>query len=166
MRDVGEREPEIQRLKAILKELKDMEEIRELKARYCYLMDERRWDELQEVWTEDAVVDFGSWGVFRGKEAIDKFYKESSAPLSFVVHMAHNPLIEVQGDSAWGEWYLTSQATLAPTRQAVWIMGRYHDWYQRVGGRWKIKSMKLDLKYYTPYEEGWAKTPFIAIAAQ
>jgi ketosteroid isomerase-like protein len=156
---------EIKRLKDILEELKDIKEIKKLKARYCYVLDERRWDELLEVWAEDAVVEFGAWGVFKGKEAIDKFYKASSASLSFVVHIAHNPIIEVRGDSASGQWYLTSQVTVAATNQAAWIMGRYHDQYQREGNQWKIKSMKLDLKYHTPYGEGWAKTPFMTTTA-
>ena len=152
---------EIKRLKAILEELRDIEEIKKLKAGYCYLMDQRRWDEILEVWAENPVVDFGPSGVFKGKEAIDKFYKEMTAPLSFFVHIAHNPVIEVQGDSAWGQWYLTSQVTVAATSQAAWMMGSYHDQYQRVGKEWKIKSIKLELKYFTPYEEGWGKAPFL-----
>ncbi len=158
---------EIKGLRAVVQELKDIEEIKQLKARYCYLVDERRWDELAELWTEDAVAHYGFWGDFSGKEEImEKFFRGMVEPAaSFFVHMVHNPVIKVQGDFATGSWYLTAQSTstFTGTNQAVWVMGRYDDEYQRVGGAWKIKVLNFEFKYFTPYEEGWAKTPFMQL---
>ncbi len=37
-------------------------------------------------------------------------------------------------------------------------MGIYEDRFKRVRGAWKISSLKFEFKYYTPYEDGWAKT--------
>ena len=31
--------------------------------------------------------------------------------------------------------------------------------FRREGGVWKIASLAFDFKYYSPYEDGWAKTP-------
>jgi hypothetical protein len=156
---------EIKRLTAVLEELRDIEAITQLKARYCYLVDERRWDELAELWTEDAVGDYDFWGIYRGKQEImQKLFREVfDAAASFFVHMVHNPLIKVRGDSATGDWYLTAQSTTAGSNQAMWVMGRYDDEFQRVGGEWKIKSLKFKFKYFTPYEEGWGKTPMMTL---
>jgi len=154
-------------LRAILEELRDLEAIKTLKARYCHLVDARSWDELHKLWTEDAVCDYGFFGSYNGRDQImDKFFRELVASAaSFMVHMVHNPVIEVNGDRASGSWYLTSQTTIQPANQAVWVMGIYRDEFVRVGGEWKISALRFEFKYYTPFEDGWAKTPMWEIPA-
>jgi hypothetical protein len=152
---------EVEELKATLNELKDIEALKKLKARYCHLLDARQWNELAELFTEDATCDYGFFGVYNGRaEIMNKFFRELvDSASSFMVHMVHNPLIEVRGDSASGTWYLTAQTTMQPVNQAVWVMGIYRDQFRRVNQQWKLSSLKFEFKYYTPYEDGWAKTP-------
>ena len=148
-------------MKLMLQNLTDIEALKQLKARYCHLVDAADWDALDTLWTEDAVCDYGFFGCYKGRtEIMDRFFRNlvsNAAPFS--AHMVHNPLIEVQGDRASSCWYLTAQTTLQAQNQAIWVMGIYHDEHQRVGNDWKISSLKIDFKYYTPFEEGWAKTP-------
>jgi hypothetical protein len=152
---------EFEELKATLNELKDIEALKKLKARYCHLLDGRRWNELAELFTEDATCDYGFFGVYNGRaEIMNKFFRELvESASSFMVHMVHNPLIEVRGDSASGTWYLTAQTTMQPVNQAVWVMGIYRDQFKRVDQQWKLSSLEFEFKYYTPYEDGWAKIP-------
>ena len=151
----------IDQLRAALRHMQDVEAIKTLKARYCHLVDARKWDELEELWTDDAVCDYGFFGSYQGrKEIVNKFFRELvDSASSFMVHMVHNPLVEVHGDEASGSWYLTAQTTIEPFKQAVWVMGIYQDRFKRVGRVWKLSSLKFEFKYYTPYEDGWAKTP-------
>jgi hypothetical protein len=152
---------ELEQLKAAVGELRDLEAIRSLKARYCHLVDGRRWDELAELWTDDAVCDYGFFGRYEGpEEIVRRFFGELvDSVSSFMVHMVHNPLIELDGDRATGRWYLTAQTTIQPANQAVWVMGFYDDEFRRVDGTWKIRSLAFEFQYYTPFEDGWAKTP-------
>lgn len=152
---------ELEELKATLNELRDIEALKSLKARYCHLVDARQWNELAELFTEDATCDYGFFGVYNGRDEImNKFFRELvESASSFMVHMVHNPLIEVRGDSASGTWYLTAQTTMQPVNQAMWVMGIYRDQFKRVNQEWKLSSLKFEFKYYTPYEDGWAKTP-------
>lgn len=152
---------EVEDLKATLNELKDIEALKKLKARYCHLVDARQWSELAELFTEDATCDYGFFGVYNGRaEIMNKFFRELvESASSFMVHMVHNPLIEVRGDSALGTWYLTAQTTMQPVNQAVWVVGIYRDQFKRVDQQWKLSSLEFEFKYYTPYEDGWAKTP-------
>jgi hypothetical protein len=152
---------ELEQLKAVVNELRDTEAIKDLKAKYCHLVDAGRWDELAELWTEDATCDYGFFGVYHGRdEIVKKFFGELVASAaSFNAHMIHNPQVELAGDRAKGSWYLTAQTTIQPANQAVWVMGIYRDEFERVDGSWKIKSLAFEFKYYTPFEEGWAKTP-------
>ena len=152
---------ETEELRAILNELRDIETIKRLKARYCHLVDGSRWDDLAELFTEDAICDYGFFGLYEGRDQIvNKFFRELvSSAASFNAHMVHNPIIDVRGDTASGAWYLTAHTTIQPANQAVWVMGIYHDEFRRVAGEWKLSSLKFEFKYYTPYEDGWAKTP-------
>ena len=144
-----------------LKYLKDLEAIKALKSKYCHLVDSQRWDELAELWTEDATCDYGFFGCYSGRdEIVNKFFGELvSSVSSFMAHMIHNPLIELRGDQASGSWYLTAHTTIQPANQAVWVMGLYRDEFKRIDGNWKISSLNFEFKYYTPFEDGWAKTP-------
>lgn len=152
---------ETEDLRAILNELRDIEAIKRLKARYCHLVDASRWDELADLFTEDAICDYAFFGSFEGRDRIvNKFFRELvSSASSFNAHMVHNPVIDVRGDTASGTWYLTAHTTIQPANQAVWVMGIYHDEFRRVAGEWRLSSLKFEFKYYTRYEDGWAKMP-------
>ncbi len=152
---------ELDELAATIQQLKDINDIKQLKSRYCHLVDAGNWDELETLWSEDAMCDYGFFGAYTGRaEIMNDFFRGQVASVSsFNAHMVHNPIIEVAGDCASACWYLTAHTTLRPHNQAVWVMGVYHDQYQRIGGDWKITSLKVDFKYFSPFEEGWAKTP-------
>lgn len=149
-------------LKATIQELKDIQDIKQLKSRYCHHVDTANWDELDKLWTEDALCDYAFFGSYKGREDImGTFFRGLVANASsFNAHMLHNPVIEVDGDNALAKWYVTAHTTVQPLNQAVLMLGVYDDQYQRVDGIWKISSTKVEFKYFTPFEEGWAKTPF------
>ena len=152
-------------IEAAVAELMDIEAVKKLKAQYCYFVDEGKWDDLDDLWTEDAVCDYGFFGRYEGKSQImGTFFRQLVASAAtFSAHMVHNPIIDMGKDAASVIWYLTAQTTVK--NQAVWVMGIYHDKYVKVNGAWKISSLKFDFKYYTPFEEGWAKTPMWVIPA-
>lgn len=74
------------------------------------------------------------------------------------MHMCHNPVIEVNGDKAKGEWYFDGPITHAPTNRALWMAGKYEDEYVKVQGEWKFNKLICKIYYRTPYDEGWVKT--------
>ena len=70
--------------------------------------------------------------------------------------------IEVDGDTATGQWYLFIPCIHANgSEQAVWGSLRYDEEYVRVNGEWKFKSQTLTEFFRTPFDEGWAKTRFM-----
>ncbi|RLQ21069.1 nuclear transport factor 2 family protein [Seongchinamella sediminis] len=148
-------------IRTLLHKLADIEALKQLKARYCHLVDAADWDALDALWMEDATCDYGFFGRFQGRSSImDGFFrKQVSEASSFNAHMVHNPLIEVHGDRASGSWYLTAHTTQQPGNRAIWVMGIYHDEFQRVETEWKIASLRFEFKYFTPFDEGWARTP-------
>ncbi|NQT74819.1 MAG: nuclear transport factor 2 family protein [Chloroflexi bacterium] len=152
-------------LEARIKVLEDIEEIKKLKATYCYLCDAglddpKNRDELISHFTKGAKVDFGlgEGSHFEGPEGLKVFFGEVvPGAVSFCIHMVHNPIIEVDGDRATGRWYYEAPTTDTSTGVAQWMMGTYFEEYVREDGRWKFDSIKTKWNYISPYNEGWAK---------
>jgi len=151
----------LKELEARIRVLEDIEAIKKLRARYCFYADDFKQDEWVSLFAEDAKVDFGLMGTYEGKEGITAFFRDVVAVSgSFYLHMCHNPFIEVDGDRARGRWYFEVPATLRGTEQALWLGGKYEEEYVKVRGEWKFKFLRAVFDYMTPYEAGWAKTPF------
>ena len=144
--------------------LEDIEAIKQLKSKYGYDIDERNWDKVVDFFSEDASVDFGSFGKYEGKKAIEQFFKETFPPVSsFSVHMSQDPIIEVQGNRAKGKWYLHESATFTAGNSAVWGAITYEDEFVKENGKWKCKFCLVRFIYLTPYEKGWVKQRMIGV---
>ncbi len=141
--------------------LEDIEAIKRLKRRYCaYCDDNYDADALAELFTEDAVWDGGDRGYNKGREEIRDFFKRAPQRLPFAIHMVMNPIIEVDGDTGTGTWYLFQPCTFADGDRAVWGAARYDEEYVRAGGQWKFQSLTLTSHFWTPFDQGWVKTRF------
>ena len=146
-------------LEARIRRLEDIEAIKKLKATFAYLIDTGDWQGAANLFTEDAILDSGALGHCEGKAEIAKFLRDNLPQIfSFTVHMYHNPVIEVKGGKATGEWYYKVPATHASTNRALWVVGKYEDEYVKVGGEWKFKTWVSKTCFATPYDEGWVKT--------
>jgi len=149
--------------------LKDIEKIKILKARYCYLADAAisgdltKYDEFMGLFTEDARVEFVGFGVYQGKPAVSQFYREVVHSLwSYASHMVMNPVIEVNGSKASGIWRLHCVATTRKSNRAVWIQGNYAEEYVKTGGAWQWQSIVFKGDFYTPFDEGWVRTKMMS----
>jgi hypothetical protein len=153
---------EIQALARRVQRLEDIEAIKKLKARYCALCDQQYDPEgLAGLFIEDGVWDAGEkFGRHVGRRAIAEFFRGVSRDITFAAHMVLNPIIEVNGDVATGQWYILMPATLQG-QQAAWLLAQYHEEYVRVGGEWKYRHLRADIKFFSPYEKGWAVAPFL-----
>jgi uncharacterized protein (TIGR02246 family) len=149
-------------LQARLRKLRDIDEIKLLKARYAAACD-RNYDAdaVAELFTEDAVWDGGKFGKAEGRENIRRFFHHAPALFSFAIHNVMNAQIEVDGARATGVWHLIQPATCEPGRQAVWLAAVYHDEYALIGGKWLFKHLKVESNFLTTYEDGWAKRRFV-----
>jgi hypothetical protein len=150
-----------------VRRLEDIEEIRKLKATYCFLCDAGLEDknvreELISHFIADARIDFGLGPAskFQGREGLEVFFGQVvPGAVSFCMHMVHNAIIEVDGDRATGKWYYEAPTTDAGSGRAQWMAGTYLEEYVREDGRWKFVSIDTQWKYISPYDEGWAKNP-------
>ena len=141
-----------------LQALEDIEAIRQLKVRYCHSVDAYDAETTASFFTEDAVFDVGARGRCEGRQQVLEFFKGSRERLPFFVHMLLNPIIDVDGDTATGSWYLLQASTVGQTNEAVWGCARYDDEYVRVDGKWMFKNVTVTMFFWTPFDQGWVKT--------
>lgn len=141
-----------------LRWLADIERIKQLKARYAAACDDGYDpDRLAELFTEDAVWDGGFMGRAETRDGIRAFFANASTQVGFAVHGLSNPIIEVKGDHATGQWYLFQPMTLKDTDRAFWFCARYEDEYVRTGEGWKIRHTRVIARAFSPYELGFAR---------
>src|SRR5450759_257723 len=118
-----------------LQHLLDIEEIKQLKARYFRLMDTKDWAGFTALFTDDAVLDAAG-----------------------TVHHGHMPEITITGpDSATGIWamfdYLTFPGDGPP--KGLQGYGHYHEEYRRVDGSWRIQHVVLTRLRVDPLAGGF-----------
>src|SRR5262252_9545617 len=134
--------------RAMLQRLLDIEEIKQLKARYFRTLDRREWQEWGQVFARDARLEVPEGNVDeRGREAI---VASVSAALegTRTVHHGHMPEIEITGpDTARGVWamfdYVEWPATGVGERVGLRGYGHYLEEYVREDGRWRIQRSHL-----------------------
>jgi hypothetical protein len=132
----------------LLRMLADIEAIKQLKARYFRLMDQKKWDEWAMVFAEDAHLVVPEGGVDeRGRAAV---VASVSGVLEGVrtVHHGHMPEIEITGaDTARGTWAMFDYVEFPQGANAARIglqgYGHYTEQYVREDGEWRIASLLL-----------------------
>src|SRR6266851_5157847 len=80
--------------------------------------------------------------------------------LTSTLHYVMNPIIEVDGNRATGNWLLLEPCTFVQDNQRAWGAGRYEEQFLKVGGEWKLKRLKLVSSFWNPHEQGWVKRRF------
>lgn len=126
--------------------LKDIEAIKQLKARYCRFLDAKDWTAWRGIFTDDFVSDTTGAGgqlIVSADDFITLVKKFLGKPKQVTAHHVHAPEIEL---------------TSATTAKGIWALedfvrfgfginlrgyGHYHETYEKVDGRWLIKSSTL-----------------------
>ncbi len=141
-----------------IEELLIIEELRTLRQAYSAYYDTQDIDNLVELFTEDAVCEFGkNYGVWRGRQEIRANYLESFKAVGSsmdALHVITNPWIKLTGkNEAHGRCYLidlltrqkpvTGLATPGGHGNPLLYLGIYEDDYRKVGDTWLISHTTL-----------------------
>lgn len=84
-----------------LQEVSDRMEIQDLMVRYCYAVDDRQYDALDAIFTQDAIIDYGEMVGFKGSLAETKaFLIASLGQVPMAQHAVSTTEYRIDGDSA------------------------------------------------------------------
>ena len=173
--EVQELEAKIKQLESHIAKLDDIEEIKKLQKIYGYYLDYSKWDEIVDLFSDDAEsVEISDSGVYLGKAGIRRCYqvlqkKGEETPDGHRLSGIMRTTMQVQGvvdinpdgKTAKGRWQ-TIMCLAFPENGVVkplWGSNIYENEYVKENGKWKFKRLHAYLVFRTPYEDGWVKTP-------
>ncbi|MCJ9751062.1 nuclear transport factor 2 family protein [Neorhizobium sp. BETTINA12A] len=136
-----------------IEQLNGIEDIKQLKARYCRLIDQKQWNELEADFVADATIEIaGAPGGaddtqrFSSAHAFIEGLRQLMGPL-VSVHQVHAPEIEIlNADTAQGTWTISDRLVF-PDGNPLKILqgwGIYHETYKKVSGSWRFASVRLE----------------------
>jgi hypothetical protein len=134
---------------ARLQQLLDIEEIKQLKARYFRTLDRKDWDGFGQVFAREAVLEVPEVDmVVNGRDAIAASVGGALVGTR-TVHHGHMPEIELTGtNTARGIWamfdYVEWPASDSGERVGLQGFGHYVEEYVREDGRWHIARSRLE----------------------
>jgi ketosteroid isomerase-like protein len=146
---------EVERNEARLRRLEDLEEIRLLRMRYHYYVNERVMREAAVLYTEDAYVEFQSLKGVKGRAEIEAFYDSLNGNVDSISQFVANHMVTVEGDEATGVCY--ADARYAQQGQSIIASIRYDDKYRRTAEGWRFSEMIVKIRFAVPLTQGWAQ---------
>jgi hypothetical protein len=126
--------------------LAEIEELKQLKARYCRLLDTKDWTGWRALFADDFVSDTAAAGglVITGADEFVAFVRKTlGRPSRPTAHQVHTPEITLtSATTATGIWALQDVVRFAPGTTMVGY-GHYHETYEKIDGQWRIASSRL-----------------------
>ena len=154
--------PTIAGLEQQATQLADIEAVKRLQRAYGYYLDRSDWDNIVDLLTDDATLEYGPAGVFVGKaHARALLYsigygKSGLQPQQIREHVQMQPVITIapDGQTAKGRW--RAIVLLGQFHQyARWQTGPYENEYRKDHGVWKISRIHWVETFTVPEQGGW-----------
>ena len=150
----------------------DLSHIEKLQRAYGYYVDKGLWEDLSELFTENAVANYPA-GVFVGRQSIrEHLYMNVGGHQIGDIglgngrlydHMNIQPVVHIDagGLTAHGRWRAFAMFG-SPGGGATWAEGVYEMQYTKEHGVWKISKLDYYSGFGAPYKTGWAAPPAAA----
>lgn len=125
--------------------IEDLEAIKKLHQNYIKLMDNIRYDEVPDLFTDDAEVEVRNSGVKKGKKQLAEIYQmikgfyKGGVP-RHIGHFCVEPDITVKGNIAKGTWLVYFFDSVP---KQSWVQGINECEYRKVKGKWYISKLKF-----------------------
>jgi hypothetical protein len=124
-------------------DLVEIELIKQLKYKYLRCLDQKLWDDLDQVLTPDCVARYsGGKYSFDGRDAIKEFLVTSMGSTDFLsAHRCVHPEIELtSATTATGIWSLFDHVIILEHDVNVSGSAWYHDDYVKTDDGWRIAN--------------------------
>lgn len=148
-----------------IEQLLEIDAIKELRYLYSHFYDGNRLDDLIDLFTDDAVCEFGPnfGGDWVGKAFIRARYHDflhgSARAVHSQMHAVTNPWIRLlSATEASGRWYQLNLNVSEGAANPLTLFGIYDDVYRKVDGDWKIHRTRIDFL--------WPKREFYGLRSE
>ncbi len=143
----------------------DYNQLRNLQRIYGFYFDQALWDQVTDLFSDDATLEVGQNGVYVGRTSIRRYYygltggRQGLATGELNIQSQLSPVITLaaDGQSAKARWRILAQDGIYE-KEANWGSGVYENEYVKQNGVWKIRKLALFPRFHAPYEGGWTRT--------
>ncbi|MEY4269644.1 MAG: hypothetical protein RLZZ58_860 [Pseudomonadota bacterium] len=129
-----------------LQDMSDRFEIQDLMVGYCYAVDDRDFDALDQFFTDDAVIDYTEMVPFKGTLAETKaFLRASLAPITMFQHAISTTQYMIDGDVAETRTVCSNPMVVAGDDgqpQTLFFGLWYIHQFRRTAGGWRISGLR------------------------
>lgn len=132
-------------------EISDRFQIQDLLADYCHAIDTQQFDLLDDIFTEDAFIDYTAVGGAKGNLSETKAYLvKALEKFSGMQHMLGLPQIRIEGDKASARTICFNPMVLQKDGAPhVFFVGIWYvDELVRTGAGWRIKHRAEEFSYF------------------
>jgi ketosteroid isomerase-like protein len=127
-----------------LRRLLDRTAIVEVIHAYCDHVDRVDVDALVDLFTEDAVLDYGNSALFEGRAALrDLFGNRLGVDRATNHHCSTERVLAYDGTTAETVAYVYAFHEVLETGQHLHVWGRYEDSFRLDGDTWRISSRRI-----------------------
>ena len=128
-----------------LQEISDRMEIADLLARYSAAIDGRQWDDLDRLFTADAVIDYSEMGGIRGSLVEQKEFLASVMPgFAGFQHLTATSTFDIDGDVANVRTICFNPMVVTDEQQVLFCGLWYRDVLVRTPDGWRIRERHED----------------------
>ena len=159
----------MQSLEQRIQQLEDIEAIRYLKHYYfCHCVDlgvagdASVAEKIASRLTDDVALDFTGMPLFEGRNAVLQFLTVTVPDLiSWCQHRVLNEVIDVEGDTARGVWYVDCpvvyrEGKIPELSGSCMVTGRYEEEYRRQNGLWHWSKIVALVDVQQSFEINWS----------
>jgi hypothetical protein len=152
----------LDRLEIEVTRAEDVRAIRKLQRAYGYYADRGLWDDLADLFADNAIANYPSGG-FDGNASIRAMFvqnlgqgKAGLAEGRIYNHTILQPVVDLapDGATATGRWRVLGMLGRFPG-SATWADSLYRFDYVKQGGHWKIKELTAYAGSGGGYDQGW-----------
>jgi hypothetical protein len=160
-------EARVAALEARVGVVEDVQDIYNLQNAYGYYLDRSLFDDVADLFADDAVVEINARGVYKGKNVRNLFKGAMGGGvngLSFGrinTHMQLQGVVHVDpdGQTAKGRWrsfaMLGTAGRDGRPGSSMWSQGPYEITYRKVNGKWMFQTLRWDPEINADFHAGW-----------
>ncbi|MFI0419766.1 nuclear transport factor 2 family protein [Spongiactinospora sp. 9N601] len=154
-------------LKQLTKRVAELEAVRDLtslRAEFHRCLNNKEWDALAALFTDEAHLDYGEYGQAHGSKEVRDYYGRlleqirdmRNATAIALKNFVHGHQVRVlDGETATGVCFFEEQIRFNKDSMAFSSIGQFSDEYVRRGDRWYFAKVVLDHYWVVPDNDGW-----------
>jgi hypothetical protein len=145
-------------------QVRDSNDIKRLQRAYGYYIEKGLWDEVTNLFSDNATLEIARDGVYAGKTRIHDYFMTLGGGQQGLMQGQLNEQLQLMPVVTLGEDGTTAKARwrnimLAGQlgEKALWGEGPFENEYIKENGVWKISKLRWQQAILVAYEGGWGK---------